>query len=107
MFAGVVYLNDMRGDINVSVKAGEIRGTLFSKHIKALVWAGEIKLVIESLSADSIIYTACSLGDIKLWLPKEAYSHQKKYTRSQIPNKVDADIRARIWLGDVSIRAIS
>ena len=70
MFAGVIYLGNLTGDIDLQLKAGEILGNVSSKNVTAKLWAGDINLEFASIDKDSKIDLKCSLGDIKLKLPR-------------------------------------
>ena len=70
MFAGVIYLGNLIGDIDIQLKAGNILGNVSSKNVTAKIWAGDINLEFASITKDSKLDLKCSLGDIKLKLPK-------------------------------------
>ena len=105
MFAGVIYLEDVTGNLNVSLKAGEISGYLSGKNIKANIWAGDIKFNFHDLSKDSKINLTCSLGDIILHFPEGTLLNLQsgKTKVAKIENVYNAEITAKTTLGDVSI----
>lgn len=104
MMAGVLYLDDLAGDVTASLKAGEIAGNLSGKNLNIKLWAGDIKVALERVTGDSDITVKCSLGDVQLHFPQGILVHPIEESKNgNIATTVGARIIAKATLGGVRI----
>lgn len=109
MFAGTINLEGLSGSVDCSLKAGEIKGFVASNYCKAKVWAGDIKMTFQKITQQSVINLRCILGDIKLYFPQDILINQnsKKTNKQKIENSANADIRAHVSLGGISVKNVN
>lgn len=102
MMAGVLYLQDLSGDITAHLKAGEIIGNLSGKYVAATVWAGDIQLVFDDITSASHINIKCMLGDVELQFPQGVIVDLNSYDE-EIHTTVGAHVRVKTFCGGYHI----
>jgi hypothetical protein len=126
MLAGTIFLEGGRGDVDLRVRFGTIKGWTDARQVRSKVFAGDIlfedlhgqahvsvamgdtRLALRTLRGDERIVATCRLGDVVLDLPpEEPWTTEGAGGRTKVFESARGTrIEAKLGVGDLKRKAI-
>jgi hypothetical protein len=122
MFAGVIYLENVRGALMVSLKAGDLSGYAHSQvhatvgagniqlhglenDVYARVSLGDVNVVFDKMERVKQVELSTFMGDVRGHFPSGFFpnSHRWIKKKGRIQNMLDVDLKVHFGLGGASL----